>query len=113
MARKRRSKEQIEADKIIKAKLNELGEKIYVATRKESRVDTGQLVNSINYRVKPDTVLTVAQVYYGKYNYPKGINTGEKNALLINVKKNISETTKIIITDINDALLQPFKTKRQ
>lgn len=106
---KRRTKIQIDADKIIKAKLNDTGEKIYLEARATSRVDTGRLRDSVNYMVKPDTTLTIAQVFYGKYNYPKGVNSGEKNALLIAAQKYIDGTTKLIITEINDALLQPFK----
>ena len=105
---KRRTKLQIDADKIIKAKLNITGEKIYLETRATSRVDTGRLRDSVNYMVKPDTTLTIAQVYYGKYNYPKGVNSGERNALLIAAQKYILEDINLIVTEINDALLQPF-----
>lgn len=108
---KRRTREQIDADKIIKKRLNELGEIIYEETRETSRYKTGQLVNSINYMVKPDTVLNMAQVYYGKFNYPKGVDSGQKNALLIAVEKHVEESTMIIIQDINDQILEPFKTK--
>jgi hypothetical protein len=109
----RRSKLQIDADKIIKAQLNDIGEKIYLEARATSREDTRRLINSINFRVKPDTTLTIAQVYYGKYNYPAGVNSGERNALLIAAQKYIEGSTKLIITEINDALLQPFKDPRE
>lgn len=109
---KRRTREQIDADKIIKKHLNELGEKIYDETREMSRVKTGQLQNSINYMVKPDTTLTMAQVFYGKYNYPKNVNSGPKNALQIAVDRNIDNSTIIIIQDINDEILKPFKEER-
>lgn len=108
---KRRTQVQIDADKIIKEKLNILGEKIYLEARDTSRVDTGRLRDSVNYRVRPDTTLTIAQVYYGKFNYPKGQNSGERNALLIAAQKHIDETTNLIVTEITDALTQPFKTK--
>lgn len=110
---KRRTREQIDADKIIKAKLNDLGELIYNEARITSRVDTGRLRDSINYMVRPDTTLTIAQVFYGKYNYPKDVNSGARNALLIAAQKYIDGTTKLIITEINDALLQPFKDERK
>lgn len=110
MARsKRRTKDQIAADQIIKARLNDLGETIYQEAQETSRYKTGQLHNSINYMVKPDTTLNLAQVYYGKFNYPKGQDGGEKNALLISVKKHVPATTKLIVQDINDTLLKPFK----
>ncbi len=104
MAR-RRTKAQISADKIIKAKLNILGEKIYVQARDRSRVDTGRLRDSVNYRVKPDTLLTVGQVFYGKYQKP--------NELLVSVSDHLDDTVKVIVTEINDQILSPFKNKRK
>jgi bacteriophage HK97-gp10 putative tail-component len=98
---KRRNKQQIEADKIIKAQLNELGEVIYQEAKANSRVRTGRLRDSVNYMVKPDTTLTVGQVYYGAFQDP--------NELLAAVNRHVSETTNIIVTEINDAILQPFK----
>lgn len=98
---KRRNKQQIEADKIIKAQLNELGEIIYQEAKANSRVRTGRLRDSVNYMVKPDTTLTVGQVYYGAFQDP--------NELLEAVNRHASETTNIIVTEINDAILQPFK----
>jgi len=109
----RRTRQQIVADRIIKKRLNEVGEKIYEEARETSRFRTGQLKNSINYMVKPDTTLTVAQVFYGKFNYPKGVDSGEKNALAIAVEQYVDEATSVIIQDINDLLLKPFKEKRQ
>lgn len=106
---KRRTRGQIDADQIIKKRLNELGEVVYNETRETSRYKTGQLKNSVNYMVKPDTTLQLAQVYYGKFNYPKGVDSGEKNALLITLEKHIDATTKVIVQDINDTILKPFK----
>jgi hypothetical protein len=105
----RRSKQQINADKIIKKELNILGEKIYNQAVSTSRRLTGVLQDTQNFRVQPDTVLTVAQVYYGAFNYPAGVTSGEKNALLIAVKEHIPESTKIIVTEITDELLKNFK----
>ena len=106
---KRRTREQIDADKIIKQHLNELGEKVYIQAVATSRRDTGRLQDEQNYKVQPDNVLTFGQVNYGKYNYPKGQTAGEKNALLIAINDNIEDTTKIIITSITDAILQDYK----
>jgi hypothetical protein len=113
---KRRTKIEIDADKIIKAKLNILGERIYEQAKKNSRVakDTfykdgsinkagGTLRDSINYMVKPDTTLTVAQIFYGKFQKP--------NELVVAINDNIDETSGLIITEINDQLLANFKTK--
>lgn len=97
---KRRTKEQIDADKIIKKQLNDLGEVIYEQAKDNSRVDTGRLRDSVNYMVKPDTVLTVAQVYYGKYQQP--------NELQMAIDRNIDETINLIVTEIVDELTKDF-----
>lgn len=97
---KRRTKEQIDADKIIKKQLNELGEVIYQQAKDKSRVDTGRLRDSVNYMVKPDTILTVAQVYYGKYQQP--------NELEVAINDHIDETINIIVTEITDELTKDF-----
>jgi hypothetical protein len=106
---KRRSREQIDADKIIKEYLNELGEKVYQQATETSRRDTGRLQDEQNYRVQPDTVLTFGQMVYGQWNYPKGITSGEKNALLIAINDNLEDATAIIIQSITDAIIQDFK----
>lgn len=106
---KRRTREQIDADKIIKEKLNELGEKVYLQTVATSRRDTGRLQDEQNYMVKPDTVLTFGQMSYGQYNYPKGVESGQKNALMIAINDHIEDTTNLIITSITDELLKDFK----
>lgn len=59
--------------------------------------------------VKPDTVLTFGQMAYGADNYPKGVNSGQKNALLIAINDNIEDTTNVIIESITDAILKDFK----
>jgi hypothetical protein len=106
---KRRTREQIDADKIIKERLNELGEKVYLQTVATSRRDTGRLQDEQNYMVKPDTVLTFGQMSYGQYNYPKGVESGQKNALMIAINDHIEDTTNLIITSITDELLKDFK----
>lgn len=106
---KRRSREQIDADKIIKAHLNELGEKVYQQATETSRRDTGRLQDEQNYRVQPDTVLTFGQMVYGQYNYPKGVTSGEKNALLIAINDHLEDATAIIIESITDAIIQDYK----
>lgn len=93
---KRRTRKQIEADKIIKAKLNELGEKVYQQARSNSRVDTGRLRDSVNYMVKPDTTLTVAQVFYGKFQEP--------NELEVAINANVDETINLVVKEIVDQI---------
>jgi hypothetical protein len=105
---KRRTRQQIDADKIIKAHLNELGELVYQQATETSRRDTGRLQDEQNYRVQPDTVLTFGQLYYGQYNYPKGQTSGEKNALLIAINDNLEDATAIIIQSITDAIIQDY-----
>lgn len=108
---KRRSKEQLNVDRIIKKELLILGERVLEKAVPTSRRDTGRLQDEMNYRVDPDTKLTMYQLYYGAYNYPAGKESGAKNALLITMKELIPDTTKIIIGNINDIILAPFKTK--
>jgi hypothetical protein len=108
MAR-RRSKQQIDADQIIKKHLNELGELVYQQATETSRRDTGRLQDEQNYMVRPDTVLTFGQMVYGQWNYPKGITSGEKNALLIAINDHLEDATAIIIESITDAIVQDFK----
>lgn len=113
---KRRSKEKIASDKIIKKELNVLGDKIWTDSTKNSRVskDTfyadgrlnnkgGTLRDSQNFRVKPDTTLTVAQIFYGKFQKP--------DELMQAVKKHVPKSTNIIITEITDQLLRDYKKK--
>lgn len=106
---KRRTREQIDADKIIKEKLNELGEKVYLQAVATSRRDTGRLQDEQNYKVQPDNVLTFGQMAYGANNYPTGVNSGQKNALLIAINEHIEDTTNLIITTITDEILKDFK----
>ena len=106
---KRRSKEQIQTDKIIKKELLKLGDRILEESVPMSRRDTGRLQDEQNFRVFKDTNLVMTQVYYGAFNYPKNKTSGEKNALLIAVKNQVPESTRIIIKDITDKLIEPFK----
>ena len=106
---KRRSRQQIDADRIIKAHLNELGEKVYIQATETSRRDTGRLQDEQNYKVQPDTVLTFGQMVYGQWNYPKGVTSGEKNALLIAINDNLEDATAIIIESITDAIIQDYR----
>lgn len=103
---KRRTKLQLNADRIIKAQLLILGDKILDEAVPYSRRDTGSLQDEMNREVKPDTTLTLYQMIYGAYNYPIGIESGEKNALWIITKKFIPEATAAIIGNINKYLLK-------
>jgi len=108
---KRRNKQQIDADAIIKAHLNVLGDIVHAQATETSRRKTGRLQDEQNFQVRPDTVLTFGQLNYGQWNYPKGSNTGEKNALLIAINEHIGNTTDVIIKSITDELLKDFKNE--
>lgn len=110
---KRRTKRQINADRLIKKELLILGEVINVQAVETSRRAEGRLQDEQNYRVIKDTTLVMTQVYYGALNYPKGVNSGDKNALLIAIKEHAPESATVIIKNINDLILAPFKKKRQ
>ena len=97
---KRRTRQQIDSDKIIKAQLNELGEKVFQQARNNSRVDTGRLRDSVNYMVKPDTVLTVAQVFYGRFQDP--------NELEVAINNNVDETINLVVKEIVDQITQNY-----
>jgi len=97
---KRRTRQQIDSDKIIKAQLNELGEKVFQQARNNSRVDTGRLRDSVNYMVKPDTTLTVAQVFYGRFQNP--------NELEVAINNNVDETIDLVVKEIVDQITQNY-----
>jgi|TARA_R110000822_G_C15303829_1_gene492177 hypothetical protein len=113
MAKKRRTKDELVADAIIKDNLNILGEEIYKRTRKITRVQTGSLKNSINYSVKPATVLTFFQNSYGKDVEPsKQYTTGEKDALLVTIKDLLPAGIKVIKKDLTESILFPYKNRK-
>ena len=106
---KRRSKEQINADRIIKAQLLNFGQIVLDVAVPTSRRDTGRLQDEMNFRVVKDTTIEFAQMYYGAFNYPAGSESGERNSLKIAIDENVDETTKIIVKNITDELLINFK----
>lgn len=108
---KRRTSEQLKTDRIIKAQLLKLGDVVLDEAVPTSRRDTGRLQDEMNYRVEKDTQIIFAQMYYGAFNYPRGKESGEKNALRIAIKNNVNDTTKAIVKNINDVLLKDFKKK--
>lgn len=106
---KRRTKQQIASDKIIKANLELLGQKIYKQSRRTTRVLTGSLKNSINYAVKPDTRLTFYQNDYGKDVRPAGKSSGENDALLIAIKELVPLGIEITKKDLIESVMYPFR----
>ena len=109
----RRTKGEIASDKIIKANLNILGEKIYKRTRTITRVLTESLKKSINYSVKPDTTLTFFQNSYGKDVEPaKKYSTGENDALLITIRELLPAGIEVIKKDLTESILFPYKNRK-
>lgn len=125
---KRRSKEQLNVDRIIKKELLILGDKILekavpASRRRTDEAGGGRLQDEMNKRVDPDTTLNMYQMFYGAYNFPANDSTPrvyingklqinpKMNALYHVMKEMIPDTTKIIIDNINDIILAPFKNK--
>ena len=106
---KRRTKEQLRSDRIIKKELIILKDKILDEAYPITRVDTSVLREEMNGRVIKDTTLVMAQKKYGAYNYPIGKDSGEKNTLLIAMTDLIPNATKRIIVNLNDIMLKDFK----
>ena len=106
---KRRTKAQIASDKIIKANLNILADKIRKQARRTTRVETGSLKNSIVYAVKPDTRLTFYQNEYGKDVRPAGKSSGENDALLIAIKDLVPISVEVIKKDLAESIMFPFR----
>ena len=100
---KRRTRQQLQADKIVKKYLNELGEIIVTETykREESSVITQNLQLSQNFRVKPDTVLTVTQAFYGALITP--------NNLADVVAENVPLYGEIIEKELTEMVLGGYK----
>ena len=124
---KRRSKEQIQADKIIRKRLLEFGQTVWEQSTETSRVakDTfyktdrvkpkgtlqragGELRDSQNFRMLNDTTLICVQTYYGAFNYPKGESSGEKNALLIAINENLKENIDLTANELLAEIISPW-----
>jgi len=112
---RRRTRKQIDADKIIRAQLMDLGEKIYEQARERSRVAKdlyyksdrvqpqgtlrkagGTLRDSVNYKPLKDTVLLVVQVNYGKFQDP--------NELQVAIDDNLEGTVNLIVGEIMEQI---------
>lgn len=108
---KRKTIQEKETEKIITKHLDKLGEVITIESAKTSRVRTGDLRDSQNYRTRPFNVLTVSQNFYGKHLFLKGKDSGKKNALVVSVKKNVPLGIKVLIKDMVDLLKSPIVKK--
>jgi len=75
---------------------------------------TGRLKKTMNYTVKPYNVLTFSQQSYGKWNTYKdkpsrSANPNDYNPLLQEIKKAKTNLNEIIIKDLRESILYPFK----
>lgn len=109
---KRRTKKQIEFDKIIYNQNAVFGLEVLKEAKPITRRDTGRLEDEMNFSHPTDTSIRFFQMYYGAFNYPKGVESGEKNALKITIDSMVKENTNIIIGEINKYLLEDFKKKK-
>jgi len=105
---KRRTKSQIQSDQIIKDNLEKLGAEIYKVTKRRTRVLTGALKKSINYGVKPDTVLTFYQNDYGADVRPSGETSGPTDALLITIEELLPKGIEVIKKELTESIMYPF-----
>ena len=116
MAR-RKTVEQKEIEKTLKDELNSLGSHIISDASKKSKVDSGELKDSVNFRVKPFDTLIASQTFYGKYNTPKGKPTPSdrsniKDTPLLNaIRDNVPESVEVIVKEMTDLLISPVVKK--
>jgi hypothetical protein len=111
MARRKTIQEK-EIESLVRKSLNKLGKIVTKDSYDMSRVRSGDLRDSQNYKVKPYNILTVSQNWYGKDQYLKGKNSGEKNALNVSIKKNVPPEIKVLVKDMVDLLKSPIVTKK-
>jgi len=119
---KRRTKDQVKADKIIRAELMELGEKVYQQAKDQSRVAKdqfyltdrvgskgslrkagGTLRDSVNYKPLTDTVLLLVQVYYGEFQAP--------NELQEAINDNLDDSVNIVVSQIMEKISSGYGSK--
>lgn len=109
---KRKTIQEREVEKIMTKHLDSIGEAVIKESAKTSRVLTGDLRDSQNFRTRPFNVLNLSQNIYGKDLFLKGKNDGEKNALKVSIKKNVPEGIKFLVKDMIDLLKSPIQLKK-
>ena len=106
---------QKEERQIIKDNLNKFGAEITnLVKTKYARKNVGRLIDTMNYRVQPYNLLTFAQQSYGKWNTYKdkpsrSTNPNDYNPLLQEILKAKRDLNNIIIKDLRESILYPFK----
>jgi hypothetical protein len=108
---KRKTLQQKTLEKELENSLNDLGKLISKDASKNSKVLTGDLRDSQNYKTRPYNVLTVSQNIYGKDLFLRGKYSGEKNALMVSIEKNLPEGIDLIVQDMVDLLISPIVKK--
>jgi hypothetical protein len=112
---KRRTKTQIEFDKIIYNQNQIFGNEVVKEAKLISRRKDGRLQDELNFSHPTDTSIMFFHMFYGAFITP---NTNPdpfgnpKNALRITIDANVKENTNIIIGEINKYLLEDFKKKK-
>lgn len=100
-----------EIRELTKKHLDSIGKLISEDASKMSRVRTGDLRDSQNFKTKPYNVLTVSQNYYGKDQFLKGRNSGPKNALKVSIEQNLPDGVTLFVKDMVDLLKSPIVKK--
>lgn len=100
-----------EIRELTKKQLDSIGELISKDASETSRVRTGDLRDSQNFRTKPYNVLTVSQNIYGKDLFLKGKNSGQKNALKVSIEQNLPDGVTLFVKDMVDLLKSPIVKK--
>lgn len=124
----RLTKSERESRQIIKDNLNKFGLEItnlvkekYIRVGKVLKKSspsygqpTGRLKKSMNFAVKPYNVLIFSQQIYGKWNTYKdkpsrSSNANDYNPLLQEIVKAKKDLTNIIIKELKESIIYPFK----
>lgn len=124
----RLTKSERESRQIIKDNLNKFGLEIttlvkekYIRVGKVLKKSspsygqpTGRLKKSMNFAVKPYNVLIFSQQIYGKWNTYKdkpsrSSNEKDYNPLLQEIVKSKKDLTNIIIKELKESIIYPFK----
>lgn len=97
---------------LTKQHLDSIGELITKDSAAMSRVRTGDLRDSQNFRTRPYNVLTVSQNFYGKYLFLRDKNSGPQNALKVSIEQNLPDGVTLFVKDMIDLLKSPITLKK-
>ena len=100
--------QQKQIEKLTKESLDNLGLLISKDAAKLSRVRTGDLRDSQNFRTRPFNVLTMSQNFYGQYQFLKGKTSGKKDPLIAAIDLNLTEGVNLYVKNMIDLLTSPI-----